>query len=209
MNSRMEKPKTKDNDSKLFWPKKVLKILNFNADCFIRWRLRWCYHRHPLLRLTAVYTGQTHLQLVVQELPPKEALTLQGKISLRKPLAIKFNLDLCGLFWQIFLDTPSNHCTPGLGLAQGHSGGGSRPGTILGNSVSMPSVRSTTTSLLTPGTAVAETALVALQRRSPPAHHHVMQATEATQTERKLTCMQQFLYCLLANQVSSCNLHSI
>lgn len=97
MNSRMEKPKTKDNDSKLFWPKKVLKILNFNADCFIRWRLRWCYHRHPLLRLTAVYTGQTHLQLVVQELPPKEALTLQGKISLRKPLAIKFNLDLCGL----------------------------------------------------------------------------------------------------------------
>ena len=71
----------------------------------------------------------------------------------------------------------------------------------------MPSVRSTTTSLLTPGTAVAETALVAVQRR-PPAHHHVMQATEATQTERKLTCMQQFLYCLLANQVSIFNILS-
>ena len=104
MNSRMKK-NPKRITQNFSGRKKFLKILNFNAACLIRWRLRWCYHRHPLLRrLTAVYTGQTHLQLVVQEFPQKEALTLQGKISLRKALDIKFNLEtyvdnLGNFFW--------------------------------------------------------------------------------------------------------------
>ena len=62
--------------------------------------------------------------------------------------------------------------------ATNHCDGGN--GRSVANSVSMPSVRSTTASTL--GTTV------------------VKQAQAQTQTERNFSCMRQFLFCLLANQ---------
>ena len=70
-----------------------------------------------------------------------------------------------------------NNCSAAASAAAA-AAAGFRP---IPNSVSMPSVRSNTTSAI--GTYV------------------VKQAQAQTQTEKKFSCLKQFLFCLLANQV--------
>ena len=70
-----------------------------------------------------------------------------------------------------------NNCSAKASAAAA-AAAGFRP---IPNSVSMPSVRSNTTSAL--GT------------------HVVRQAQAQTQTEKRFSCLKQFLFCLLANQV--------
>ena len=84
-----------------------------------------------------------------------------------------------GTFLKTGLYICRNHCSAAASAAAA-AAAGFRP---IPNSVSMPSVRSNTTSAL--GTYV------------------VQQAQAQTQTEKKLSCLKQFLFCLLANQVIS------